>query len=72
VFCRANGKLGRIIGSCNTMVKTIPEMRTKATAETTNQKMKVFIFRVSKELWTLGIEIGLLFYCSCTIKRGCG
>jgi hypothetical protein len=26
-----------------------------------NQKMKVFIFRVTKELWTLGIELGILF-----------
>jgi hypothetical protein len=30
-------------------------------AETTNQKMKVFVFRVSKELQTLGIILGLLF-----------
>jgi hypothetical protein len=36
----------------------------------TNQKMKVYIFRVSKELWTLGIELSLLFLCR-TIKRGC-
>jgi hypothetical protein len=28
VFCRANGKLGHIIGSCATMVKTIPQMKT--------------------------------------------
>jgi hypothetical protein len=41
-------------------------------AETTNQKMKVFVFRVSKELQTLGIELGLLFYFSRTIKRGFG
>jgi hypothetical protein len=27
-FCRANGKLGHIIGSCATTVKTTPEMRT--------------------------------------------
>jgi hypothetical protein len=29
--------------------------------------MKVFVFRVSKELRTLGIELGLLFYFSRTV-----
>jgi protein subunit release factor A len=46
-FTETNGKLGRITGRCTTTVKTIPEIELEATAETTKQKMKVFIFRVS-------------------------
>jgi hypothetical protein len=39
-------------------------------AETTNQKMKVFLFQVSNELRTLGIELGLLFLFSPYYKEG--
>jgi hypothetical protein len=35
-----------------------------------NQKMKVFIFRVSKELQTLGIELCLLFLFLPYYKEG--
>ena len=39
-------------------------------AEKTNQKIKVFIFRVSKDLRTLGIELGLLFIFQSYYKEG--
>jgi hypothetical protein len=71
MFCRDNGKLGRITESCTTTVKTILEMRTWSYGWNDESKDEGLRIPSVKELRTLGIELGLLFYFSRTIKRGC-
>jgi hypothetical protein len=70
-FAETNGKLGRITGKYTTTVKTIPEIRTWSDDWNDETKDEGLRIPSVKELQTLDIELGLLFYFSRTIKRGC-
>jgi hypothetical protein len=70
-FAETNGKLGRITGRCTTTVKTIPKIRSWSDDWNDETKDEGLHIPSVKELRTLGVELGLLFCFSGTIKRGC-